>query len=55
MGAEALGHMKAQCTSVGEWKCGEVGVGEWVRAHSYRRRRRGDKMRLSEGRNQKTV
>ena len=33
MGEEALGPVKAQCSSIGECKGGEVGVGEWVEAH----------------------
>ena len=30
MGGEALGPVKARCTSVGECQGGEVGVGGWV-------------------------
>ena len=36
MGGEALGPVEAQCPSVGECQGGEVGVGEWVEAHSLR-------------------
>jgi hypothetical protein len=30
MGGEALGPLKTQCPSVGEFEGGEAGVGEWV-------------------------
>jgi hypothetical protein len=42
MGEEALGPVKAQCSSVGEFEDREVGVGGWVVAHPHRSRRRRD-------------
>jgi hypothetical protein len=38
MGEEALGPVKAQCPSVGEYQAMEVGVDEWVEEHPHRSR-----------------
>jgi hypothetical protein len=42
IGREALGPMKTQCLSVGEFQGGEVGVGGWVGEHPQRSRGRRD-------------
>jgi hypothetical protein len=44
MGEEALGPVKARCSSVGEFKGREAGVGGWVEAHPHRSRRREDRI-----------
>jgi hypothetical protein len=41
MGEKALGPVKAQCPSVGEYKGGEVRMGGWVGVEPHRSRRRG--------------
>jgi hypothetical protein len=43
MGGEALGLVTALCLSVGEFKGGKVGVGEWVGEHTHRSGRRWDR------------
>jgi hypothetical protein len=42
MGGEALGPVKAQCTSVGKCQGGEVGMGGWVGDKQHRSRGRED-------------
>jgi hypothetical protein len=44
MEGEALGSVKAQCPSVGEFKGKEAGVGGWVEEHSHRSRGREDRI-----------
>ena len=53
MGEEALGPVKTQCPSVGEYEGGEVGLGGWVGTHPHRSRGRGDAIGGFWGRNQK--
>ena len=38
MGGEVLGPVKARCSSVGECRGKEVGVGRWVVEHPHRTR-----------------
>ena len=49
MRGEALGPVKARFSSVGEYKCGKVGVGGWEGEHPHRSRWRGDGIGSSGG------
>jgi hypothetical protein len=49
MGGDAIGPVKAQCLSEGEFQWGEEKVGGWVGELPYRSRGREDGMRLWEG------
>jgi hypothetical protein len=42
MGGEAIGPVKAQCPSVGEYQDVEAGVGRWEEEHPHKSRRRAD-------------
>ena len=42
MGEEALGPMKALCSSIGEFEVGEAGMGRRVEEHPHRSRGRGN-------------
>ena len=42
MGGEALGPVKAQCLSIGEFQGREAEVGSWVGEHPFRSRGRTD-------------
>ena len=55
MEGEALGPVKAQCTSVGECQGREVGVGGWVGEHPHRSRGRGRGWRIPEGKSEKGI
>jgi hypothetical protein len=46
MGEEALGPMKALCSSIGEFEVGEAGMGRRVEEHPHRSRGRGDGIRV---------
>jgi hypothetical protein len=52
MGDEALGPVKAQCSSIGECQGREAGVGRWVGEHPHRSKRRGDRI-VGRGRTRK--
>ena len=49
MGGAALGSVKAQCPSVGEFEGGEVGVRGWVGENHYRSRVKGIGQGFQEG------
>ena len=49
MGGEALGPVKAQCLSAGEFKHGKAGMGGRVGKHPHRSRNRGEVMGASWG------
>ena len=46
---KSLGPVKAQCPNVGEWQAGEVGMGEWGGAPSYKQRIGGCEREFPEG------